>query len=70
MIERTLKDWRALPTLTVRETAELVGLSAQTVEAHVLPQLEVRLIGRTVATGLLCDSTRSDRRRSVSRECG
>lgn len=47
MISRTAADWRSLPTLTVKETAELVGLSAQTVEAHVLPQLEVRLIGRT-----------------------
>lgn len=47
MISRTAADWRSLPTLTVKETAELVGLSAQTVEAHVLPELEVRLIGRT-----------------------
>ena len=47
MIARSVDNWRSLPTLTVREVSELVGLSAQTVETHVLPQLEVRLIGRT-----------------------
>lgn len=45
MIERTLKDWRSLPHLKVREAAAIAGVCERTIEAA-MGKMETRTIGR------------------------
>lgn len=46
MTARDLSTWRSLPTLKLREAAQLVGVCGKTFEREVLPHLTVREVGR------------------------
>lgn len=72
--KRDLSAWRSLPTLKLREAAQLVGVCGKTFEREILPQLTVREVGRqrlvTVASlrAWLGETVEAPRKESVSRQ--
>lgn len=44
-VTRDLSAWRSLPTLKVREAAQLVGVCAKTFEREVMPKLKTIQVG-------------------------